>query len=135
MRTRKGFSLTELVMTIAIIVILATVSGPIYNSYSTKSKMAEGYLLLGTIKDAHLKWRNDTGQFYTAAHEAYSVDYTSYLSVLGIDARANKYYTWFTANAQIRRKGGDKTFIAVVKADRLSEITMICPDDGPTTIR
>lgn len=99
MKKEQGFSLTEVIITILIIAILASISGPIYNSYSTKSKVAEGYLLLGTIKDAQLKIYHETGGFYKFGSGSGWKE-TSYDPTLGIDASANKYYKRFTAGSR-----------------------------------
>lgn len=96
MKKNKGFSLTEIIITILIIAVLSAISGPIYNSYSTKSKISEGYLLLGTIKDAQMKWYASNGQFLSQNQCGTGWnDFVSVNNILGIDARANKYYTLF----------------------------------------
>ncbi len=44
-----GFTLVELVIVIAIVIILSVISVPIYRGYVDKAKYAEGYALLGNI--------------------------------------------------------------------------------------
>ena len=135
MKKNKGFSLTEIVVTIVIIVVLSTISGPIYNSYSVKTKQAEGILLLGTIKDAQMKWYNDNGCFWGqySSNGTNSSSATAFNTTLGIDSRPNKYYKTFRANTN-RKDIGGKTFCAVVYSDEAKNLSMICPEDGPTTI-
>ena len=86
----KGFTLVELVIVIAIVIVLSVVSVPIYRSYTTKAKMAEGYALLGVIMSAQKAYFSEYGNFYYAGR-----DFTGVSTVLGIDATANKYFTLF----------------------------------------
>lgn len=53
----KGFTLVELMVTIAIIAILASVALPSYNSYVTRSKIAEATSELS-------QWRNTVERYY-----------------------------------------------------------------------
>ncbi len=90
-----GFTLVELVIVIAIVIILSVISVPIYRGYVDKAKMAEGYALLGTIISAQKSYYSEYGYFWTSAWMG--MDYrTSYNEYLGIDARSNKYFTFFT---------------------------------------
>ena len=103
--------------------------------------MAEGYLLLGTIKDAQMKWYADAGYF---VNKKYNIDpksdgscmpTTCYETILGIDARANKYYTSFCVNAFVHYEAAYSKFKAIVYGSSgAKNITMIGPSDGPTTL-
>lgn len=77
----KGFTLIELMVTIAIIAILASIALPNYNAYVTRSKIAEAPSELS-------KWRN--------AVERYYQDNRSYTGVCaGTSAEAGtKYFTY-----------------------------------------
>ena len=93
-----GFTLVELVITIAIVIILSVISVPIYQGYTRKAKMAEGYALLGTILSAQKAYYSEYGNFL--GEEAYHEEGTpgnwlTYDPILGIDARGNKYCTAF----------------------------------------
>ena len=93
-----GFTLVELVIVIAIVIILSVISVPIYRGYVDKSKMAEGYALLGAILSAQKAYYSEYGNFLRDVDiEAGTGDYTSYNPLLGVDARGNKYFTWFAA--------------------------------------
>ena len=100
----KGFTLVELVITIAIVIILSVVSVPIYRNYTEKAKMTEAYALLGTILSAQKAYFSEYGHFlFREDAGGDSEGFTSYSPVLGIDARGNKYFTWFWIG------GGDGT--------------------------
>ena len=95
----KGFTLVELVITIAIVIILSVVSVPIYEGYVEKAMYSEGYALLGTILTAQKAYYSEYGNFLGRAQCSNdSKGYTSYEPILGIDARGNKYFTWFSAS-------------------------------------
>ena len=89
---RSGFTLVELVITIAIVIILSVISVPIYRAYIDKSKMAEGYALLGAVLSAQKAYYSEYGNFLRYEH---SVGWTSFDPSFGIDARGNRYFTWF----------------------------------------
>ncbi len=91
-RKLKGFTLVELVITIAIVIILSVISVPIYRGYIDKAKMSEAYALLGTILSAQKAYFSEYGNFLQHGN---SSRYTSFDTVLGVDARGNKYITWF----------------------------------------
>ena len=119
MKKIKGFSLMELVVTITVIMILSLIAGPIYNTYATKAKMAEGYALLGTIRSAQETYFRTYDTFIDYFNNQ---PYTCNHEILGIDARPNKYYTWFCVNY-----GYDKTkgYWAQVRANGYPGIVMV----------
>ncbi len=90
-RKLKGFTLVELVITIAIVIILSVVSVPIYRNYTDKAKKSEAYALQGAILSAQKSYYSEYGNFL----KYNSVSWTGYDQVLGIDARGNKYFTCF----------------------------------------
>ena len=89
----KGFTLVELVITIAILIILSVISVPIYRNYVDKAKWSEAYALAGTILSAQKSYYSEYGNFLIYADGA--TGWTSYDTVLGIDVRGNKYFTHF----------------------------------------
>ena len=91
---RSGFTLVELVIVIAIVIILSVISVPIYRGYVDKAKWAEGYALLGNILSAQKAYYSEYGNFfsYKSVRAWY---WTCNEPSLGIDARGNKYFTWF----------------------------------------
>ena len=91
--SRAAFTLVELVITIAIVIILSVISVPIYRGYVDKAKWTEGYALLGTIISAQKAYYSEYGNFLSFTNAGGDTDYNS---VLGIDARGNKYFTVFS---------------------------------------
>ena len=94
MKNLKGFTLVELVITIAIVIILSVVSVPIYRGYTKSAKMSEAYALLGLIMSAQKAYYSQYGNFL---HHVQMDNYgkTANENVLGVDARGNKYFTYF----------------------------------------
>ena len=90
--SRAAFTLVELVITIAIVIILSVISVPIYRGYVDKAVLSEGYALLGTILSAQKSYYSEYGNFLE--HKD-SNGYTCYEPILGIDVRGNKYFTCF----------------------------------------
>ncbi len=129
----KGFTLVELVLVISIVVVLSVISGPIYRSYAYKARQAEGYALIGTIRSAQESYYGEYGTFLRARNSSSRLgnsNYTCNEEVLGIDARPNKYYTWFDVAWQSDGgQGGDSTiayaFLAEVQGSGAANIYMI----------
>ena len=100
-KKKKGFTLVELVITISIIVVLSSVGVPIYKKHIWNARLSEGYLLLATVRDAQLQYHNEYGNFLLYSNGS-STDYYGWTCnepILGVDARANKYFTDFTVNS------------------------------------
>ncbi len=93
-RKLKGFTLVELVITIAIVIILSVVSVPIYQGYTRKAKLSEGYALLGLILSAQKSYFSEYGNFFSGGPNNSFIQ-TCYEPTLNIDARGNKYFTFF----------------------------------------
>ncbi|MBQ3833988.1 MAG: type II secretion system protein [Elusimicrobia bacterium] len=91
-RTILGFTLTELIVVISLVVILSLISVPVFNSNKDKAKMTEAYVLLAAIRDAQKRYYSDYGTFYrpTSYNPRECIN-----DVLGINATSNKYFTRF----------------------------------------
>ena len=87
-KTKKGFTLVELVIVIVIVGILSVISVPIYRGYVEKAIKTEGQVLIGAIARAELAYHVQYGSFAPAYYGSY--DYN-----LDIDARGNKYFYMF----------------------------------------
>ena len=92
---KKGFTLVELVITIAIVIILSVISVPIYRGYVDKAKWSEGYALLGTILSAQKAYYSEYGNFLNCDYAGTGTTFTCNDEVMRIDARGNKYFTSF----------------------------------------
>ena len=90
---RCGFTLVELVITIAIVIILSVISVPIYRGYVDKAKWSEAYALFGTIMQAQKAYYSEYGTFLDVSHGG--TGSFSLHPVFGIDARGNKYFSRF----------------------------------------
>ena len=93
---KSGFTLMELVTVIALIVVLSVISAPIYNSYASKARQAEGYLILSAIRSAQDNYFSDNG-FYCLAPTS-NEGFTANNTILGINAQGNDYYKFFNIN-------------------------------------
>ena len=61
MRNKKGFTLIELMIVVAIIGILAAIAIPMYNANVNKAKLQEATNTLGALKDEVCNMAADTG--------------------------------------------------------------------------
>ncbi|MBQ3834954.1 MAG: type II secretion system protein [Elusimicrobia bacterium] len=97
---KKGFTLVELAVTLAVIIVLMSVSVPIYKSNMSKYKEAEGYALLASIRSAQERYYLEYGNFLSNK-DGSAKDEKKLVTdeiVLSINARTNKYYTIFSIN-------------------------------------
>jgi len=65
LRSRKGFTLIELMIVVAIIGILAAVAIPAYNTYIRKARMAEVTNAVGAVGSAVVEVYQSTGNYPT----------------------------------------------------------------------
>ena len=133
-KKKKGFTLVELVVTVAIIVILSMISVPIYNDHVFKSKLAEGYLLLAQIRDMQIQYYNEYQNFFPVSGSGGTRQ--NYNNVLAVDARINKYFTSFLGGIG---KGDwwrdlDHYFLAIVDSRDYGHLTMHYDVDTGSTI-
>ena len=65
MRNQKGFTLTELMITVAIIAVLAAIAVPIYTHYVYRSKQVEAKTLLMTLLMEQEQYRAENNTYTT----------------------------------------------------------------------
>ena len=95
-KTKKGFTLVELVIVIVIVGILSVISVPIYRGYVEKAMITEGKVLLSAIGKAELAYHVEHGYFLNVS------GYDEYVSDLDIDLRGNKYFKQFYTSSGSR---------------------------------
>lgn len=64
-KAQQGFTLIELMITVAIIGILAAVALPAYQDYTVKAQVSEGYSLVGGLETALSEYVQTNGAFPT----------------------------------------------------------------------
>ena len=107
MLKKKGFTLPEVVITIAIVGILSMVAVPVYRGYVNKSISTEGKALLAEISAAEQIYYSRNGQFYVTSNAE------SENRALGVDARKNKYFSAYTITTSV--SNGKTRFTAITK--------------------
>jgi len=110
--SNKGFTIGELLIVIAIIVVLALIAFPIYKGYAGKALKSEGKALVVSIQNAENKYFAKFGQYYDGKNIE-----TSYDATLDIDARNNKNFKTFKTSADNSGKEYTVTVIGSDKAD------------------
>ena len=63
MRGNQGFTVTELMIAVVIIGVLATLAIPSFTSYIYKARVSEATNFLGQIKQRQESYRNEFGQY------------------------------------------------------------------------
>ena len=106
-----GFTLVELVIVIAIVIILSVISVPIYRGYIDKAKYSEAYAFFGAALSAAKAYYSEHGNFLASKDGS---GYTSYDTIFGIDTRGNKYFKTFLigANEELDVKNSFRAAIA-----------------------
>jgi len=64
----KGFTLTELMITVVIIAILAAIAVPMYTGYTQRARRADAYSALQTIALTQEKYFAEHGKYLDLAH-------------------------------------------------------------------
>jgi type IV pilus assembly protein PilA len=80
--TQTGFTLIELMIVVAVIGILAALSIPFYQSFTTRAKVSEGLVLLAPVKTAVVEYHATHGDLPAAGN------WLSLLKELGLPVSA-----------------------------------------------
>jgi prepilin-type N-terminal cleavage/methylation domain-containing protein len=90
--SKKGFTLVEMMIVVAIIAVLAGVAIPQYNKYVKKSEAMEGVRLMKQIVDAQIIYESKNGEYkaFTATEQNAS------LEVLGVSIPKGAKFDEFT---------------------------------------
>jgi type IV pilus assembly protein PilE len=105
MKNKKGFSLTDLVVTLVVVAIIAIIAVPIYRGYVKRGIATEGNSLLGEINAAQQIYYTRHGQYFDGTEGQ------NYSRALGISVEKAKYFKSWTVHSS-----GD-TFTAITRAD------------------
>jgi type IV pilus assembly protein PilE len=90
MITKKGFTLTELVIAVVVVGVLAMVAVPSYRGYVKSSIATEAKALLSEINAAEQVFYSRNGKYYKGtANQQFG-------SSFNVDARRNKYFTSYS---------------------------------------
>ena len=86
LKSKKGFTLVELMIVVVIVGILASVAVPMYRTNVKKAMASEGVALMGTVRTAQ--------RVYFAEHQTYCA--SANVADLGVDTSGNKYFASFS---------------------------------------
>jgi type IV pilus assembly protein PilA len=133
-KTQKGFTLIELMITVAIVGILAAVALPAYQNYTIRAQVSEGFQLAGGVQTAVSEYYANNGSF------------PADLTTIGMTAPTGKYVSGITeagtattstvtvayGNAATNSKIQAGTLILTGVDDGNGNIHWKCAPDGTT---
>lgn len=113
-RCARGFTLTEVMIVVAVLAILATVALPSFLDALRRGRRADAIGALTQVQQAQERWRANQGsytdQLTTAAPNGLGLSATSargYYAIAVSDAGANGYTVTATANSGTLQAGDD----------------------------
>ena len=110
-QAQKGFTLIELMITVAIVGILAAVALPAYQDYTIRAQASEGMQLSGGVQTAVAEYYANKGAFPPAMTDINMVDPTGkYVS--SVDQAAGVITITYGANANTKISGKTATLTA-----------------------
>ncbi|MBW2058263.1 MAG: pilin [Deltaproteobacteria bacterium] len=94
MKNRKGFTLIELMIVVAIIGILAAIAIPMYRTQQIKAKMTEGTRAVSTVSSAIGDYYQDEETWPPACGSVAAINNT-----LGVGVSTTRYVSAMSTNA------------------------------------
>lgn len=119
MLKKKGFTLPEVVITIAIVGILSMVAVPVYRGYVNKSISSEGNALLAEISAAEQIYYARQGCFYATNNTERES------RALGVNAQRNKYFSSYTITTSGNNSDPRYTVITKYNNDNSKALTLV----------
>ncbi|MCK9266863.1 prepilin-type N-terminal cleavage/methylation domain-containing protein [bacterium] len=106
LRSKKGFTLIELMVVVIIVGILAAVSVPLYRAQVRKAIASEGAALVGSIRSAQRVYYSEENEYYIPGEDDNIAD------ALNIETTDSKYF--LLEDVEITNNGG-AGFLATAK--------------------
>ena len=126
---KRGFTLVEMMIVVAIIAVLAGVALPQYNKYIKKSKTVEGVNFMRQIADGEVVYRGMHGSYKeiegTIAQNKTSIKDNLFIEIPASAKFAN--YTVATCAANNGLRIGATTSTTVIPGDDVNSIFMFIP--------
>ncbi|MDR1941004.1 MAG: prepilin-type N-terminal cleavage/methylation domain-containing protein [Endomicrobium sp.] len=135
LKSKDGFSLAELAITLVITSVLIFIGSTVYKANEHKAVIAEGLQLISTIKeqeDLRMAF-NDSGDlsknfvaipetdFYVFQQDSFTI------ATIEIDARINKYFRKF----QVRVDPSEGSYVAEAYYDAKATVILSGSDSSP----
>lgn len=83
--TKKGFTLIEVMVTVAIVGVIASIGFPIYENYLIRTQVSESLMLSSAAKLAVTEYYAQTGNFPYHGNVDYYPQYGSYVSEIKLN--------------------------------------------------
>jgi len=126
LRVKKGFTLIELMIVVAILGILAAIAIPTYMDYTVRAKVSEAVSLLSGLGNAIAEYHTSRGQMPTSLDDIGGAKTSKYVTSMtwgGNSTSGNNAYAWITAelgNINTAVNGQKLSLYVIYRADNES---------------